>query len=604
MKKLLTMLLCLVLCFSAVACGGTTEDGPDGNQVVIEFFITDGGVGSDWLAQANTRFMDANVATQYGEKTGVYCRINKGQPSLNNMSSDGYHVYFMDRTNPVAGMAKTGNLLNIDAWVNEEYEATTADDERDANGNGLLSIREKMYEEYAKFPQADNGDYYGIPYMEVYGGLTYDRKLFNDNNLYFAQKGTGSKFNCQLYGTNYEFYQSKNPNSKKTPGPDGVEGTVDDGLPSCVLELVTLWEKMRTLSIEPVQLSGKYLNYADFFLDGVWTALQGEQRAYTTYSLNGEVEVVVGYENEPIFGQIDYIKKPKTAVVNITEESGYYTSWSVEKYYALALLEIIEKQGYFTTKNKSQTYSHIDCQQDFIYSGYGENKKIGMLIEASYWYNESKIRNNFNYFNALYPEAGGDRDIQWMSLPVNLYNQITGEEGTATNMGVTETVKGERPTLIDTSRSAIVFNSKVEQQPEVLAALKDWVLFFNSDEELSYFTIESGLARPLNYQVKEAHREGWNQFHDSLWELRKDCYVLRFEGNNATFYGNTTFFARGFTDGAFSCHSHLSAMECYRSGAHGTKAAFEYGMRTKTQYGAMYQGTGTITDVNGVVYNG
>ena len=395
MKKLVTLLLCLIFAFSAVACGSTTDDGSVGNQVVLEFIVYDGGIGSNWLEKTNQRFMDANVATQYGDKTGVYCRINLGSPKLSTMPSDAYHVYFMDRSEPVAGMAKTGNLLNINDWVLEEYEPTTASDSRDANGNGLLSVEEKMFPEYKRFAQASNGEYFAVPDVEVYGGLTYDTKLFDDNNLYFAKAGTGSKFRCDLYGTNYEFYQSKNPNSKKTPGPDGIEGTIDDGLPSCVLELVTLWEKMRTLSIEPVQLSGKYLNYANFFLDGMMASLQGEQRAYTTYSLNGEIEVVVGYEESPIFGKIDYIKKPITKKINVTEETGYYTTWSVEKYYAIALLEIIEKQGYFTTKKKSQTYSHIDCQQDFIYSGYGENKKIGMLIEASYWHNESTIRNNF-----------------------------------------------------------------------------------------------------------------------------------------------------------------------------------------------------------------
>ena len=594
MKKLMTMLLCLVLCFSAVACGGDTgEAGPSENQVVLEFFITDGGIGSEWLKQANERFMAANIATPYGDKEGVYCRINKGQPSLASMATDGYHVYFMDRTQPVADMAKTGNLLNVNEWVTEKY------DERDGV---MMSIEDKMFPEYRKFPQADDGEYYGIPYTEVYGGLTYDRKLFNDNGLYFAQTGKGTPYACKKFGTRYEFIK-KGDNASKTCGPDGEYGTVDDGLPSCVPELVTLWYRMNQLGIFPVQLSGKYLNYATFFLDGMMTALQGEQEAAATYSLEGQVEVVVGYTNENLFGEIDYIKKPITKTVNITEETGYYTTWSVNKYYAIALLEIIEKEGYFTPGNALSTYSHIDCQQDFIYSGYGQNNKIGMLIEASYWYNESKIRKNFDYFNTLFPEANGDRDIQWMSLPVNLANQITGEDGTATYNGITETVKGERPTLIDTSRSAIVFNSRVAKQPEVLAALEDWVKFFHTDDELSHYTIEAGMARPLNYQVKDEHKTGWNQFYTSLWELRKNCYVLRFEGNNETFYNNTSFFARGFQDGAFTCHS-ATCMEEFRANRHGTKEAFEYGMRNKGSWGAMYSGSGTVGEVPGVTYNG
>ena len=594
MKKLLTMLLCLVLCFSAIACGGETTGGLEtGNQVVLEFVIDDAGIGTQWLEQANTRFMSQNVNTEYGDKKGVYCRITKEMPRLANMATDGYHVYFMEWVEPVSGMVKTGNLLNITDVVTEKY------DTRDGE---LVSIEDKMYPEYKKFPQANDGNYYALPYIEVYGGLSYDKKLFDDYGLYFAQTGKGAKYQCKKFGTNYEFIR-KGDNASKTCGPDGEYGTVDDGLPSCVLELVTLWYKMNQMGIFPVQLSGKYLNYATFFLNGITTSLQGEQEAYATYGLEGEMDVVVGYSDENLFGEINYIKKPIVKRVKITEEQGYYTTWSVAKYYALALLEIIEKEGYFTKGNALSTYSHIDCQQDFIYSGYGTNDKIGMLIEASYWYNESTIRNNFEYFNTLFPEAGGDRDIQWMSLPVNLENPITGEDVLKdTTTGAKETVKGERPTLIDTSRGAVVFNSRVAKNPEVLAALKDWIRFFHSDDELSRFTVESNLARPLDYQVNPAHTSGWNKFGSSLWELRKNCYVLRFEGNNKTFYNNTAFFARGFQDGAFACHSSLSPMEEYRTGKHGALEAFEYGMRDKAAWRAMYSGSKEVTEDPNVTY--
>lgn len=597
MKKLMTMLLCLILCFSAVACGGDSgsgENGPSGDQVVLEFFITDGGIGSEWLRLANERFMAQNATTAYGDKTGVFCRINKGQPTLSEMATDGYHVYFMDRTQPVASMAKTGNLLDIDAWVREKY------DTRDGQ---LVSIEDKFFPTYKEFTLGDDGKYYGIPYTEVYGGLTYDRKLFNDQNLYFAQEGKGTKYACKRFGTNFEFIK-KGGEEFKTCGPDGEYGTVDDGLPSTVLELVTLWHRMNARGIYPVQLTGKYLNYVDFFLDGMMTALQGEEEAWAMYGLTGKMDVVVGYTDENIFGEINYLKKPIVKTVDITEEQGYYTTWSVAKYYALALLEIIEKENYWTSGNKLTTHSHITSQQEFIYSGYGKNDKIGMLIEASYWYNESTIRNNFKYFNTLFPEAGGDRDIQWMSLPVNITNVVTGKDKMMdTGLGVQESVKGERPTLIDTSRSAIVFNSRAAKDAQVMAALEDWVKFFHTDEELSRYTIEAGMARPLNYQVKEEHKtEGWSSFYTSLWELRKDSYVLRFDGQNETFYQNTSFFARGFQDGAFACHEHLSPLDDIRSGKHGAKGAFEYGMRNQSSWGAMYSGSKSVTGDPNVTY--
>ncbi len=593
-KKILTLLLCLILSFSMVACGtnGDSDGGEIGDKVTLDFFIYDAGLGSQWLEKANERFMAKNAKTAYGDKEGVFCRINKGSPSLASMATDGYHVYFMEWVEPVSGMVKTGNLLNINDIVTEKY------DTRDGE---LVSIEDKMFPEYKKFAQADNGEYYAIPYTEVYAGLTYDRKLFNEGGYYFAQPDKdGTVFQSKLLGQTFKFIK-RNDNASKTCGPDGEYGTVDDGLPSSTVELVVLWERMLSRGVQPVQLSGKYLNYANFFLDGLMTSLQGEEEAWATYGFEGKMDVVVGYKDEPIFGNIDYIKKPIVKTVEITEEQGYYTTWSVAKYYALALLEIIEREGFFTLKNALKTYSHIDCQQDFIYSGYGENDKIGMLIEASYWYNESTIRNNFLYWETLFEEK--DRDIQWMSLPVNLENPVTGEDKMAdTSVGVQESLKGERATLIDTSRGAIVFNSRCEKDPAVMSAVKDWIKFFHTDEELSLFTIDAGMARPLVYQVKDEHKEGWNKFYTSLWELRKNCYVLRFNGDNKTFDNHTSFFARGFQDGAFSCHTSLSPMEEFRAGNHWTKDAFEYGMRKKDSWKTMYSGDKQITEDSNVTY--
>ena len=190
-----------------------------------------------------------------------------------------------------------------------------------------------------------------------------------------------------------------------------------------------------------------------------------------------------------------------------------------------------------------------------------------------------------------------------MSLPVNLENVVTGEDiEKDTTTGAKESIKGERPTLIDTSRGAVVFNAKIAKDPEVLAAVEDWIKFFHSDEELSRFTVESNLARPLDYQVKKEHTSGWNAFGSSLWELRKNCFVLRFEGDNQTFYNNTSFFARGFQDGAFHCHSSLSPMEEFRARKHGTKEAFEYGLRDKAAWNAMYSGSKTVTEDPNVTY--
>lgn len=596
MKKFLTAFLGVMMALTCVGCN-KTPSGPtaDTNDVVIKFIVSDGGIGAEWLKKSNERFMEKYKEKDYGNgKVGVFCDITNNLPSSANMSTDGYHVYFFDRSSKVSGLAAQGNSLDITEIVQEKY------DERDGE---KISIEDKIDEEYRNFCKSLDGKYYAVPYTEVYGGLTYDKHLFDKYGLYFAkpdatdsQQITSSKF-----GTSYNFIFPKD-DANKSCGPDGEYGTSDDGLPSSCYELLALCDYLKgTLNISPFQLSGKYLNYINFFMDGLMTSLQGYNRAYSMYSLDGEIEVVTGYTNENLLGNISYLKKPKTKVINITEETGYYTTRTVEQYYAEALVEIFEKEGYFAKSNALTTTSHIDAQRQFINSGYNKNEEIAMLMEASYWNNESTIRDNFKMFYALNPNVK-DREIAWMSLPVNIANSVTGEEGKKTNNGIEETVKGEKNTLIDTSRSAIVCNKKVKDNSALYEAVKDWIQFFNTDYELSKFTLESGMARPLNYQVTDEDRAGLNYFRSSLWDLRADANVLRYEGNNETFKNNYAWFGRGFTENLFVCHEHNTMFQCLRAKNHGAVGAFESSMVDKNGWKTMYKGNGTVGEIAGADY--
>ena len=88
-----------------------------------------------------------------------------------------------------------------------------------------------------------------------------------------------------------------------TPGPDGdFDTTYDNGLPSSWYEFITLCDYMYSqLGVYPIGLSGTYLNYANSMLEGMYENLLGNTRTETTRTLKGELDVVVGYENQPLF---------------------------------------------------------------------------------------------------------------------------------------------------------------------------------------------------------------------------------------------------------------------------------------------------------------
>ena len=605
MKKFLTMLLCLVVAFSAVACGGNDDDGPKEGQVVLEFILPDTGIGTEWLKAANTRFMAKNEHTKYADKEGVYCKVTPGDGNFATMASDGYHVYFKERNERISGVVKTGTLLNIDEIVKTKYD--------DRNGV-KLSMEDKIPEEYRSYFQSEEGEYYAIPYNECYAGLTYDKRLFDLNGYYFAKPGEGYVWPCQLYGTNYEFIEP-GPDNKygtaddtaKSCGPDGQYGTVDDGLPSSLYELLTLCEYLKQDGVSPFQLTGEHLHYGTLLLGGIFASMQGFDRARNYFELEGEIDIITGFSNENLLGNISYLKKPITKKITITEETGYYISQSVEKYYAYALLEIISRQGYWSTQHVKDTYSHIDSQQDFIYSGYGSNEKMGMLIEASYWYNESTIRDNFKYFYMEHDVPNNDREVAWMNLPVNIANTVTGEDRMANVDGIAgleESVKGEPPVLLDVSRSVIVFNKKVTEDQAVYEALLDWIYFFNSDEELSNYTIESGMAKAYNYEVNEDDASSWNSFEKGVWDLRKTANVVRFEAANQTFRQSGGYFYRGFNDGQMRCHQFANPLDCFAAPGNSphAKECFENGILRKSDWKGMYKGSGTIGEIAGADY--
>ncbi len=599
MKKFLTMLLCLVVSFSAVACGGNNSDGPKEGQVVLEFRLPDTGIGTEWLKAANTRFMAENEHTKYGDKEGVYCKIVPGDSTFATMASDGYHVYFNERNERISNAVKTGNLLNIDEIARDKY------DERDGV---KLSMDDKIPEEYKSYFQSVEGEYYALPYNECYAGLTYDKRLFDQYGYYFAQPGKGNVYNCPKYGTNYEFIR-RGDNASKSCGPDGELGTVDDGLPSSLFELLTLCEKLKTTGVSPFGLTGEHLHYGTLLLGGIFASMQGFERARGYFDLEGTIDIIVGFTNENLLGNISYLKKPIVKSVEISEETGYYISQSVEKYYAYALLEIIEREGYWSKEHSKDTYSHIMAQKEFIYSGYGQSEKIGMLIEASYWYNESTIRDNFTYFYIDNDVPNNDREVAWMNLPVNIANTVTGEDKMADVPGVTglkESVKGEPPVLLDVSRSVIVFNKRVTEDPAVYEALVDWIYFFNSDVELSNYTIESGMAKPYNYEVNEADASTWNSFEKGVWDLRKNANVIRFEGDNETFRQSGGYFHRGFNDGQMLCHQFANPLDCFDAPGNEphAKECFVNGILTKADWQGMYQGTGTVGEIPGANYVG
>ena len=178
-----------------------------------------------------------------------------------------------------------------------------------------------------------DGEIYSLPTWEVFSGASYDKHLFDEYGLYFADTSKGSfptivlnENNCSLLknedanGNSINGYEELqfhlvNPSadlsweSHKSVGPDGKTGVIDgvdyrldDGLPSSLLEFIAICDYMKTTcNIFPLQLCGSNSKeYSDNFIYGLVFSLMGKERAEVTRTFEGQMEVVVSFTGEEV----------------------------------------------------------------------------------------------------------------------------------------------------------------------------------------------------------------------------------------------------------------------------------------------------------------
>ena len=123
-----------------------------------------------------------------------------------------------------------------------------------------------------------------------------------------------------------------------------------------------------------------------------------------------------------------------------------------------------------------------------------------------------------------------------------------------------------------------------------------------TDTELSHFTVEAGVFKPMQYEMKQEDMDSaaWNSYLASLWDIRQECKCIYFEGNCKTFYSAAGLFQRGFASGAFGIGTELSYMTSLRHKQMSAMDAFKAQMYTRHSWESVYQGPASEV----VYYNG
>lgn len=543
-KRAIALLLCVVtFAMCAVSCAGRNDDYA--NVTVISTYNFDGGVGSEWLRAAADAFEEYAKDKEYETgKKGVKIKIDAAMNlNASTMATSGYNIYLDEVQTNVRRFATQGLLVDITDVVTGDLG------EYDESGK---TIESKIDETFRSTLKGTDGKYYGLPYYETYSGLTYDIETFEKYNLYIAAPDQNTNRVINKYGKAVKFIVNKN--MKKSCGNDGIYGTEDDGLPTSMIELLSLCEMMKNggSNISPFQIIGmpSGRNYSSYLVNALWASLAGYDDMRTAYTFDNEnLEVVVNesgnfssasdFTSENLFTSIDYIKKPKTETISVTQDNGYRVYDMVERYYAMAFLEIVEKENWFSDDAYNDNVSHTGAQNLFIFS-HENSKPMGMLIEGSYWYQESERTGSFDDYAKV--SNGAERKLGWMSLPTSLYDSV--EEG-----------QGRKVTYSEISHSYVTLNAaSVKNNSGLEQACKDFLKFMYTDNQLRSFTKITGIPKgAMNYTMRDEDFAEMSDFQKSIWEVRDSSNVV-YSGtgeNNTKFWEKQSTFEMSMNIGIY-----------------------------------------------------
>mgnify|MGYP005867468607 CR=1 FL=1 len=505
MKKTLSILLGLLLCFSMVACkrdfGHTEKIDPKRTQLYV--FNYDGGVGTEWLYDIKARF-EAEYKDECFEpgtdKKGVQIMIEANKNSFNadsTIQSNPNQVFFTENV-PYNELVSQNLLLEISDIVTDNSTGT--------------SLESRMTEDQQKNLTALKGKYYALPHYDGYRGLAYDVDLFEDKGLYFAaEKENG----------NNGFIISKT--DKRSAGPDGKFDTRDDGLPSTLEEFFELCEYMAsTMSITPLIFTGMYKEYTNYIIEAVFANYSGAEAVkldYTFDSEGKEVEIITGFNElggDDLFGATPIVEK-----VVITPKNGYLLKQQVGKYYGLATLKkILSDSRYFSKTN--DTVSHLDAQEAFIYSKL-ENKPIGMLVDGSYWVNEAS--GAFERSIEDYGKRAENRTFGWMPLPGVVSGEVT-EENASKNAAK------------DMVRSYAYINGNIAGDENKVKLAKLFLSYCYKLENLQKFTEITGSPRGLSYELTSENKKNMSDYELSIWDMHESFEMVRQLSTSKLFMDN------------------------------------------------------------------
>lgn len=401
-------------------------------------------------------------------------------------------------------------LYDMTDWVRTKY---TAEDKTDNAATSVTdaevgtSVEDKLYDDQKSVYTMKEEKYYALPTFAGFTGMTFNADMFKENGFYFADSeedgvspiGTNNSAGISYYtGAAYTGRNLLGPqnDAKRSPGPDGIYETSDDGLPSSYEEFFYLLDEIKASGITPVAFSSQSKHYTNYLTQGLLCAVStpNEMQANFTLDSKGQtIDIITGWNgNEPVV----------TPTV-ITEQNGYLVTQMQKKYQALNFMQKLfgEKNLYYANYCNSNLVGNKDNEERFLRQDL--NEKISMIIEGNYWYNEASDK------RAPLEKNGNMPNVEFMALP-------------AKEKGTVEEGQGTRPALADSFYYGMIASKEsFEGSAEKRALGEAFIKFFYQQSSLQAMTIESNIPMAVKYDMTEKQIQDMNSYARSVWGVYK-----------------------------------------------------------------------------------
>ena len=513
-KKLIALVLASSVMGTLVAGCVGGGNGDSGNTTKITVGIIDAGIKDEFVNKMIDRFEEDYKDYSFEDgKTGVTVSVvandsYAGDTAFGQIPNSEEDVFFTESIY-YDKFVKGGVFAEITDIVTSDMEDV---------GEAGKTIEDKLTDGQKNFLKTSD-KYYALPFYEAFSGLYYDADLFAEKQLYFAKGGCPSEFSAYTQANNADKASGSfsayafTKNGAKSAGTDGKYGTSDDGLPATYDEFFKLCDEMLGTSVKPLTWPGRHADYINEFATALTMNYEGMEKGYINYTLNGTVDLV---------DTIDANGNVTTKTETINNKNGYLLYQQPGRYYALDFISRIAKNPNYYNRS-AVSGDHYACHEDFLYGRFDSDyDKIGMIIEGSWWYNESDyvFEEMESYGESAYKE---NRNINIMPFPHPTEDQIGNEQ-----------------TFVSLKESLAFINAKTTGG--ALKASKMFLKYAHTNKSLVEFQQTTNIPRAIQFTMTDDELNACLPYGRETYRIHTEENILYPYSTNPLYLSSPTAF--------------------------------------------------------------